>query len=150
MSNAIPFGRKTITLYNAYMVDGEDGKTQTRWTSFVFTGCLFRRTQSTKLSDTVTLAGDFTVAQAPENDAYMDYIEWVKISDGDIDSHFTVQDGDVIVEGDVVVEIPVNSTPMIEIKKLYPNIGNHMFEAKTAQVNVDDEMGELNHYYWAG
>ena len=147
----IPFADKTITVYNSFIVKDEYGKNQLYWTSFVFkNNCIFKKTQQSKYSNMVGMDGDIFTAQAPNNDNYLDYFDWGKLQLDEINNYFTVQNGDIIVLGEIAIEIPLHSNPHIEIKKIYPNIGDRMFKAKTAQVNISKELTRTSHFQWAG
>lgn len=150
---AIPFAEKTITVFNSYTVLDEYNKTKTKWTSYVFSGnSLFKKQQKTKISDKVVLEGDYYIAQAPYDDNYCPFYEWVALEDKT--NKFTVQNGDIVVMGNFDIMIPDNSNPISELKKLYPGIIDIAFTSKTAESNISDEFNDeyddLRHFFWSG
>ncbi|MFI3228338.1 MAG: hypothetical protein R3Y09_13180 [Clostridia bacterium] len=142
--NKIPFGNQTVTLYNKFTFLNQFNKEQDGWTSYVLHNCLFKKAQETKVSSNVSLQGDFYVVKAPNNDDYLPYRQWVETTS--VGDKFTVQDGDVLVLGELVAEIAEGSTPSIDLKDLT----DKMFTAKTAQVRVSPELERTSHFYWAG
>ncbi len=148
--NTIPFGDKTITIFNKYTFLDEYNKTQSRWTSYVATDGIYKVKRNTVFQEGVMMESESVVAKIPNNDDYVSFEEWIELPELDRESKFTVENGDLIVLGDKAIDVPSGSSPLIELKKVYPQISSISFTAKIAQANISSELSETSHFRWEG
>lgn len=140
----IPFGDKTVTLYNRYQ-HKVDGKTVTEWVRRVLTGCFWKNERVMTFAENIKLATFKTVCKIPESALYVDPLVWAA-EDTDRDECFTLALGDVIVLGEVTDEVGESLSITALLAKYKPS------GAMTAEIvaNNTGTMRALGHYKATG
>lgn len=142
----LPFADTTITLYNKH--EGKDvatGKTFTRYLRTVLEGCTWGKSDAVMTVGTVTVGSDDFRVQVPEDDAYIDPWEWAEMPNDVMPTYFTIQPGDVVVNGEVDDEIPYNTSPTALLAKYK----NRVFTARLTSNNTGANK-PLGHYVLQG
>ena len=140
----IPFGDKTVTLYNRYQHKIE-GKTVTEYVRRAMTGCFWKNERVMTFAENVKLATFKTVCKIPESALYVDPLTWAD-DDADRANHFTLALGDVIVLGAVTDEVGESMSITALLAKYKPS------GAMTVEVAADNtgSMRALGHYKATG
>lgn len=100
------FWNKTITLYNK----SEDDQTGIKWYRHKLENCFFKSTRNVSEGGGVQRATTDTVIRIPKQNNFLAPFEWVGLSDRDKANYLTLQEGDLIILGDVHEDIDEYTT----------------------------------------
>lgn len=93
-----PWWNTTITLYNHYI----DNTTQlTTWYRTVIRNCFFQNEYDITVGGQTIGRSNSTVVRIPENYIYKDYAQWATDGKDKLSNYFTLQQGDIIIRGEV-------------------------------------------------
>lgn len=109
----IPFANVAITLYNQFKtVDPDTNKTQSEWLRTVIPNCLWGNSTARLDIGGITIKSDEFLVQIPEDTLYIDKSLW----NGN-KGLFTADIGDVIVRGNIDIDVPLNGSPALVLKE---------------------------------
>ena len=88
----------TITIYNKYI----DAQTQiVRWYRTVVTDCFWNLDGSTVKVGDVTLNSKSIICRIPKDIRFLEKRDWLNTPNDEMNSYFTLGQGDIIVKGEV-------------------------------------------------
>lgn len=130
--SSIPFGNKTITIYNEYngTETTESGKEMQveKWQRTVVPNCAIANKRTTTVSSGTLVATDETILQIPNYLEFQDSWDFAQLTDKS--GFFTVTKGDLIVLREVDDEVTDGVVEYIEQK--YASIS---FKASVIEIN---------------
>ncbi len=92
----------TITIYNQY----KDPQTRVvHWYKMVVNGCFWKYTGNKVTVGQVELATNSTICRIPKDDRYLERYVWESLPNDQMENHFTLSPGDIIIKGEVDDEI---------------------------------------------
>ena len=134
----------TITLYNRY----EDPETQeVTWYRTILTDC-FWKVNITTVYDSPAVNKNYTnsiICRIPKSDSYLSSYEWKRLDSNNRANQFTLQTGDIIVNGEIYDDINeyVRGQRSSDLVENYRDLG--VIRIETFADN-SDEARNLPHY----
>lgn len=96
----IPFGDKTVTIYNRYIGQDGNGRTTITWFRHVLSGCFWHDTDATVTVGETKLNAHELTCKIPQSNAYLPYDQWAAAG-VDRTAFFTLSVDDMIALGNV-------------------------------------------------
>ena len=142
-----PWWCDTVTVLNKYT---DKATHKVTWFSTVLKDCYYKHTQEKMTIGQATIASDVSTCRIPVNDAFVDKRTWNAMSEDDKAKHFTLAIGDIIVAGEVDVEINEyekgkRATDVLAEYKEWPGY----FTVDSVNINVGGGRGN-EHYHAKG
>ena len=99
----------TITIFNRY----ENPQTNlVSWHRTVLDHCFWKNNFQLYKMGEVEIQSDNIICRIPENNRFLEKHQWVQLPDGQMDNYFTIDQGDIIVKGEVLLNINEYGTDM--------------------------------------
>ncbi len=119
----LPFSTTTITIYNQYReVDPLTNKTFTMWFRRILENCSWGKAESTRIGIVMIGSDDFK-AKIPKHPDYLKPWEWTALPIGLLPSKFTLNTGDIAIEGIAEEELSANAST----QKLFDKYAGRIF-----------------------
>ena len=124
----LPFADTDITIYNQFKtIDPITNKTQVTWLRTVIPNCYWGKNGKQIDIGGIKIKSDDFLVQIPEDANYRNRWDW----NGE-NSLFTADKGDVIVNGRLDIEIPLNGVP----RQVLEDYIGRMFTVETVSNNT--------------
>lgn len=92
----------TLTIYNKYVNKLTDKVT---WYRTVLTGCFWKYSGNKVTVNDVVIETNNTIARIPEQETFKEKYLWVELPNDEKSEYFTLEEGDIVVFGEVDDEI---------------------------------------------
>lgn len=137
----------TVTLYNKF-TDNELKKVV--WYRYILDNCFYKHDTESVIIGNVKLESDVSICRIPVNEKFLGKRDWMKLSDDERKSFFTLSTGDIIVTGESDFEIDERkqgkrSSDLIKQYSEWPGC----FTIESVNINVGGGRGN-EHYHVRG
>lgn len=146
MNNYPIWWDSTITIFNKY----ENAQTGViSWYKTVVGGCFWKNTGNKVRVGQVELESNNVICRIPENEKFLLKHKWDAIPNDKKSNYFTIAQGDIIINGEVDVNIDeyVSGSRSTDILERYKYQG--IMQIENVGINVGTGRG-LPHYYASG
>lgn len=101
-----PNYKDTVTIYNCHKAK-DNGTGKDIWYKAVIENCFFKSSEVQNVSGTTLEKAPSYTCRIPDNEKYLSYAEWVKLTDKT--GKFTVSTNDIVILGEISDNITVVS-----------------------------------------